>query len=93
MTPGQYRGPLFANFDATPGATNIDMLVYASAVILLDPNDHCTENSLATPPMVSINAVIADTFGLVVCSFSLLLMRTLRVQNMNWPNGVSHLLL
>ena len=62
MTPGQYRGPLFANFDATPGATNIDMLVYASAVILLDPNDHCTENSLATPPMVSINVAISDTF-------------------------------
>ena len=37
-------------------------LVYASAVILLVPNDHCTENSLATPPMVSVNAAIADTF-------------------------------
>jgi len=62
MTPGQYRGPLFANFVAIPGATNIDTLVYASAVILLDLNDHCNENSLATPPMVSINAAIADTF-------------------------------
>jgi len=55
MTPGQCRGPIFANFVATPGATNIDMLVYASAVILLVPNDHCTENSSAMPPMVSIN--------------------------------------
>ena len=51
----------FANFVATLGAMNIDTLVYASAVILLVPNDHCIENSLATPPMVSINAAIADT--------------------------------
>ena len=62
MTPGQHRGLLFASFVATPGATNIDTLVYASTVISLVPNDHCTENSLAMPPMVSINAAIADTF-------------------------------